>query len=132
MPFFCTNSFTTAGPSESIDTPTTVNPSFPYFLTRSMYPGISILHGPHQVAQKSTTTTLPLNCSELTTLPFTSSNSHDGAGPIFGSIMGAAATFGFGGASGFFGEHDARPEMSRAAMATRAREEVFMRKGFGT
>src|SRR5260370_38250534 len=42
-------------------TPNTVNPRAPYLFCSSISQGISILHGPHQVAQKFTKTTLPLN-----------------------------------------------------------------------
>src|SRR6478672_6603337 len=38
------------------------------------------LQGPHQVAQKSRTTTFPLRLSELTVLPFTSFNTNAGDG----------------------------------------------------
>ncbi len=34
--------------------------------------GATILHGPHQVAQKSTSTGLPRNCSKANTAPFES------------------------------------------------------------
>src|SRR5262245_1122436 len=47
-------------------------PLFPYFSWNSMNHGISILHGPHHVAQKSSSTTLPLNAESFTSLLFRS------------------------------------------------------------
>src|SRR3954452_5551863 len=56
----------------SIDTPTTWRPSFPYLFWNSTNQGISILHGPHQVAQKSSRITLPLSDASFTSLLSTS------------------------------------------------------------
>src|SRR5262249_59915467 len=50
----------------STDTPMTCRPFLPYLFWNSMNHGISILHGPHQVAQKSSRITLPLNDARLT------------------------------------------------------------------
>ena len=44
----------------------TWRPFLPYLFWNSMNQGISILHGPHQVAQKSSRITLPLNDDKLT------------------------------------------------------------------
>src|SRR5215813_4610561 len=52
----------------STDTPTTCKPFLPYLFWNSMNHGISILQGPHQVAQKSSRMTLPLNDARLTSL----------------------------------------------------------------
>src|SRR2546423_9027999 len=52
----------------STETPTTCRPSLPYLFWNSMNQGISILHGPHHVAQKSSRITLPLNDESLTSL----------------------------------------------------------------
>src|SRR5437868_11309756 len=51
-----------------METPTTCRPAFPYLFWNSMNHGISILQGPHQVAQKSSRITLPLNAARLTGL----------------------------------------------------------------
>ena len=51
-----------------METPTTCRPAFPYLFWNSMNHGISILHGPHHVAQKSSRITLPLNAASLTSL----------------------------------------------------------------
>src|SRR5438874_8218456 len=55
-----------------METPTTWRPAFPYLFWNSMNQGISILHGPHHVAQKSSRTTLPLNDDSFTSLLFRS------------------------------------------------------------
>src|SRR5262249_40739141 len=44
----------------STEMPTICRPALPYFSWNSTKCGISTLHGPHQVAQKSITTTFPL------------------------------------------------------------------------
>src|SRR5436190_21585359 len=49
----------------SIETPTISRPWLRYFSWSWMKLGISIRHGPHHVAQKSTITTLPRNASRL-------------------------------------------------------------------
>src|SRR3954464_9508011 len=56
----------------STDTPVTCSPSLPYLFWNSMNHGISILQGPHQVAQKSSRITLPLSDASFTSLPSTS------------------------------------------------------------
>src|ERR1700677_947721 len=87
MPWLSTKSFTVFclfGPSSSFDMPTMTRPSAAYFFWSSMYPGISALHGAHQVAQKSSTTTLPLNCAEVTVAPSRPFSFHAGAGTGLG------------------------------------------------
>src|SRR5436853_6464769 len=56
----------------STDTPTTCSPLLPYLFWNSMNHGISILHGPHHVAQKSSRMTLPLKDESFTSLLFRS------------------------------------------------------------
>ena len=56
----------------STETPTTCSPALPYFFWNSTNHGISILQGPHHVAQKSSRTTLPLSDASFTSLPSTS------------------------------------------------------------
>src|SRR4051812_8859033 len=56
----------------STETPTTCSPALPYLFWNSMNHGISILQGPHHVAQKSSSTTLPLSDASFTSLPSTS------------------------------------------------------------
>src|SRR5215831_10167837 len=51
-----------------MDTPMTCRPSLPYLFWNSMNQGISILQGPHHVAQKSRRITFPLNDDSLTSL----------------------------------------------------------------
>src|SRR6478736_6537965 len=50
----------------SIDTPITCRPFLAYLFWNSINQGISILQGPHHVAQKSSRITLPLNAERLT------------------------------------------------------------------
>src|SRR5579871_4738763 len=59
-------------PSSSIETPRMVKPRGLYFFWNSIIHGISTLHGPHQVAQKFTSTTCPLYWSRVTSLSFKS------------------------------------------------------------
>src|SRR5882762_150291 len=73
------NGFTTVQPSLSIETPTTANPLCSYFFANSMYHGISTLQPVHQVAQKSSRTTLPLYPDNLVEAPFESSSVKSGA-----------------------------------------------------
>src|SRR3954447_5779828 len=82
----------------STETPTTWSPALPYVFWNSMNQGISILQGPHQVAQKSSSTTLPLSDASFTSLPSTSlSTKFMLAGLAFAAqaVVGGAA----GGAS---------------------------------
>src|SRR5690348_4950567 len=51
--------------------------------------GITIRHGPHQLAQKSTTTTLPFRSANDTSLPLRSFSLNSGAG--FPSYLSASA-----------------------------------------
>src|SRR3954468_5921001 len=66
-----TYGFSLAGVS-SVEMPTTCSPSLPYLFWNSTNHGISILQGPHHVAQKSSSTTLPFSEARLTSLPPTS------------------------------------------------------------
>src|SRR5689334_23557858 len=50
----------------STEMPITCSPSLPYLFWNSMNQGISILQGPHHVAQKSSRITLPLNADSFT------------------------------------------------------------------
>src|SRR5690349_15046492 len=61
-------------------TPTICRPCGPYFFCRSTSHGISILHGPHQVAQKFSRTALPRNLASVVALP---------SGMLFSSKAGA-------------------------------------------
>src|SRR5689334_8676371 len=60
-----TNGFS-FGSVSSMEMPITCRPSLPYLFWNSMNHGISILHGPHHVAQKSSRITLPLNDESFT------------------------------------------------------------------
>ena len=53
----------------STETPMTISPLSRYLFCRSTNPGISILHGPHHVAQKSSRITLPLYAARFTGFP---------------------------------------------------------------
>src|SRR6185437_16276892 len=57
------------GSTSSMETPRISKPWAAYFLCRSTSHGISILHGPHQVAQKFTITALPRREESETVLP---------------------------------------------------------------
>src|ERR1039457_3424648 len=63
-----------------MDTPSTLNPLSLLARSISMNQGISILHGPHQVAKKSNSTTFPLYSSRCTVLPSASFSANSGAG----------------------------------------------------
>src|SRR5579862_3797572 len=71
--------FTTVQPSSSMAVPMIAKPLSLYWRSKLMNQGISILQGPHQVAQKSTKTTLPRKSDKRTTLPLASFNSKSGA-----------------------------------------------------
>src|SRR5713101_2529790 len=62
-----------------MEMPRIVKPLSAYFCWNSISQGISTLQGPHQVAQKFTSTTLPLYCSRLTSAPLRSFNVKLGA-----------------------------------------------------
>src|SRR5215510_1243190 len=64
-----TNGFTSEGVPEASATPITSTPLPLNFLCSSLNSGISDMQGPHQVAQKSTTMTLPFKLSELSGFP---------------------------------------------------------------
>src|SRR5712671_2749102 len=71
--------------ASSMATPTICSPCGPYFFCRSTSHGISILHGPHQVAQKFSNTALPRNEASGVALP---------SGMLFNSKTGATDPFG--------------------------------------
>src|SRR5579864_8661630 len=72
----------------SLVMPTICRPWSPYFFCKSTSQGISILQGPHQVAQKFTTTALPRSEESVTVLPSgTLFKENSGARePIAGSV----------------------------------------------
>src|SRR5271163_1269892 len=55
-----------------MDTPSTAKPRFLYVFSNSMNQGISILQGPHHVAQKLSNTTLPIKSESRKGLPLAS------------------------------------------------------------
>src|ERR1035441_10284423 len=61
------------------DTPRISNPCAAYWLRNSISQGVSILHGPHHVAQKLISSALPLYPARETFLPFKSSKANAGA-----------------------------------------------------
>ena len=71
---------TTFQPSSSSETPTTVRPWDAYLRWNSENQGISSLHPWHQVAQKSSRTTLPRYFFRVTVLPERSFSANSGAG----------------------------------------------------
>src|SRR5271154_1774618 len=62
-----------------MDTPSTAKPWFLYVFSNSMNQGISILQGPHHVAQKLSNTTLPLKSESRRGAPFASLRLKSGA-----------------------------------------------------
>src|SRR4029077_2446517 len=64
----------------SSETPITTSPCSPYCFCSAMKPGISTLHGAHQVAQKSRITTLPRKSEDFTSFPSKSFSFKAGAG----------------------------------------------------
>src|SRR5262249_20454758 len=64
--------FTSSTGPEAIATPTTLTPLSAYFRCNSLNCGTSVMQGPHHVAQKSTTSMLPLRDPESKLLPFRS------------------------------------------------------------
>ena len=77
------------GSPESSTTPTTSIPRNWFLRQNSAYSGISRMQGPHQVAQKSSTTTLPLSEARLTFPPLMSGRSKAGAGRLSARGVGA-------------------------------------------
>src|SRR5256886_8081657 len=67
-------------PSSSTSTPRTMKPLEEYFCCISISQGISIWHGSHHVAQKFTSTTLPLYSLSGTSLPSRLSKVTSGSG----------------------------------------------------
>src|SRR5579872_718346 len=57
--------FTVFHPFSSVETPITAKPPSLYLASNSMYHGISVLHPPHHVDQKSRRTTFPLQVDRL-------------------------------------------------------------------
>src|SRR5579871_2691826 len=84
--------FTAVQPSSSIETPSTANPLSLYCCSNSMNQGISTLQGAHQVAQKSSSTTLPLYSDRCTVFPSTSLSTKSGAALRSLSPLTAART----------------------------------------
>src|SRR2546425_295256 len=103
--------FTVCGPPSSRDTPMTASPCSPYFFCRSMKPGISILQGTHQVAQKSRMTTLPLKSDSFTGSPSTPLSCHGGA-----AFKGGAAALSEPARDGAIAR-ESRPMMPRSDAA---------------
>src|SRR5271167_4526038 len=62
-----------------MDTPSTAKPRFLYVFSNSMNQGISILQGPHHVAQKLSNTTLPLKSESRKGAPLASLRLKSGA-----------------------------------------------------
>src|SRR5262249_46729277 len=62
-------------------TPITSTPRALLRFQKAAYDGISLMHGPHQVAQKSSRTTLPLSAAVLRVPPARSGSVKSGAGP---------------------------------------------------
>src|SRR5580693_1054284 len=62
-----------------MDTPSTAKPWFLYIFSNSMNQGISILQGPHHVAQKLSSSTLPLKSESRRGAPFASLRLKSGA-----------------------------------------------------
>src|ERR1700687_1798598 len=80
----------------SIATPTICNPCAPYCFCNSMNHGISILHGPHQVAQKFSRTALPRRSDRRRFVPSRDCSVKSGAGPDLVMAGGGAAGGGLG------------------------------------
>jgi len=78
--FAVTNFFTFAGPPSSMDTPSTTTPRSEYFSWMACSSGMDFRHGTHHVAQKSTSTTLPLRLWFDTGLRERVSSANEGAG----------------------------------------------------
>src|ERR1041385_9307662 len=72
-------------------TPTICKPCGPYFFCRSTNDGISILQGPHHVAQKFSSTALPRSEERRTSLP---------SGTLFSVKSGSTEPFCGSGKSG--------------------------------
>src|ERR1035441_6217554 len=80
----------TAASSSSIDTPMTCSPAAPYRRCQREKTGISSIQGAHQVAQKFSSTTLPLNWSSRSGRPDRSVRVKSGA-MLFSRPAGSAA-----------------------------------------
>src|SRR6185437_3778881 len=74
-----------------METPMTTRPRSLNAVSNSSNHGISILQGPHQVAQKSSKTTFPLKSERRTVAPFTSFKAKSGAGLRSLSVFNAGA-----------------------------------------
>src|SRR3954463_12088139 len=107
----------------SLVMPTICKPRSPYFFCRSTSHGISILQGPHHVAQKFTTTALPRREESDTVLPSgTLFKEKSGATePIAGSAPEGVAeplTFCFAGSPVSFGLDARLPTSSNPVITT--------------
>src|SRR5439155_19920206 len=98
--------------------PTIASPCDWYFLWRSTKPGISTLQGPHHVAQKFSTITLPANELSATSLPFVSFR-----------VKFRSAGFRFGAPSA--GPEAAAAVLKAVAMVSRAKIDRFISGGSG-
>src|SRR5512135_3153708 len=87
MFIFATNGLTSPQPPWSRAMPTISSPLSRYLSYTLCIPGISALQGPHQVAQKFTTTTLPESPFNSTGVPL----------DVLRTKFGAAAAFGVEG-----------------------------------
>src|SRR5579864_1733539 len=106
----------------SLVMPTICRPWSPYFFCKSTSHGISILHGPHHVAQKFTTTALPRSEESVTVLPSgTLFKENSGArDPIAGSAPEGSCEplmFCFAGSTATLGLDAFLPNRSSAVIA---------------
>src|SRR3954466_9155131 len=107
----------------SLVMPTICKPWSPYYFCKSTSHGISILQGPHHVAQKFTTTALPRSEESVTVLPSgTLFKENPGATePTAGSVPEGAAeplTFCFAGSPVAFGLLARLPTSSKPVITT--------------
>src|SRR5580700_6597847 len=72
--------------ASSIAKPRNCHPGGPYRFSKSQNQGISILHGPHQVAQKFRTTGLPRKSDRRTVLPSRDCRVKSGAMPFIWAL----------------------------------------------
>ena len=75
--------------ASSIATPRNCSPAGPYCFCKSTNQGISILHGPHQVAQKLRTTGLPRKSDKWTVSPSRDCKVKSGAMPLSNTYWSA-------------------------------------------
>src|SRR5215469_14490626 len=91
MPISLANRAISSFPESSIATPTTCRPSDPYWFCSSTSQGVSILQGPHQVAQKFSSTALPRSSESFMLPPSSLSRVKSGAGVDLPRTAGALA-----------------------------------------